>query len=58
MGKTVLPADEPLTLRLIRCTVTPRDGFEDIPLIAGTNLRQVELTETVLSGFADPKLDS
>lgn len=45
------PEEEPLTLRLLNCIITPMPGFEDIVLIEGSNIREVDLTGTDLSGF-------
>ncbi len=50
------PDNEPLTLRLRNCVITPRKGYEDIPFIEGENIRELELTDTELRGFTDPCL--
>ena len=50
------PQDEPLTLRMIDCTVTPREGCEDIPFLEGENVQKIELLHTSLSGFTNPTI--
>lgn len=50
------PEEEPLTLRMIDCVVTPMEGCEDIAFIEGENVAKIELTRTVLDGFTDPKI--
>jgi hypothetical protein len=51
------PENEPLTLRMINCTVTPKKGCENIALIEGKNLKEIDLTNTKLLGFTDPKIN-
>lgn len=50
------PEEEPLTLRLLNCTVTPKPGYEDIPVVEGENICEIDLTGTTLSGFLDPRI--
>ena len=50
------PPEEPLTLRLIDCLVTPLEGCEDIPFLEGENLQALQLTGTQLAGFTDPQI--
>jgi hypothetical protein len=50
------PPEEPLTLRLIDCLVTPMAGCEDIPFLEGENIQSLQLTGTQLPGFTDPKI--
>lgn len=50
------PEEEPLTLRMIDCVVTVREGYADIPFIEGTNVEKIELTRTSLDGFTDPQI--
>ena len=45
------PPEEPLTLRVNHCTVSPRKGYEDIDLITGENVKTVDLTGTEWCGF-------
>lgn len=47
------PKEEPVTLKLINCVVTPRCGYEPFPFIEGENIREVDLTKTTCSGFLD-----
>ena len=47
------PAEELLTLRMVGCTVTPRAGYEDIPLLAGESLPRTEGVEEAFRGFAN-----
>ena len=51
------PENEPFTLRMINCTVTPKNGCENIALIEGKNLKEIDLTNTKLLGFTDPKIN-
>ena len=50
------PEEEPLTLRMIGCTVTPLKGHEDIPFIEGKNIKEILLKNTNLSAFTDPQI--
>lgn len=50
------PIDEPLTLRMKNCVVTPREGFENIPFIIGENIEKIELVGTTLEKFAAPDI--
>ena len=49
--RLIAPPEEPLTLRMNRCVITPRVGYEDIPLIQGENVQKTEFIETRLDGF-------
>ena len=51
--RLIAPPEEPLTLRMNRCVITPRVGYEDIPLIQGENVQKTEFIETRLDGFGD-----
>ncbi len=50
------PPNEPLTLCMKDCTVTPRKGFEDIPFLEGENIKRITLTRVTVKGFANPKI--
>lgn len=50
------PQEEPLTLRMIDCVVTPMEGCEDMPFIEGENIKSIRLTRTRLPGFTDPRI--
>ena len=50
------PEEEPLTLRMKNCTVTAREGYEQIALVTGRHIRQIELDEVKLLRFVDPKI--
>ena len=50
------PPEEPLTLSMTDCVVTPLAGFENIPFIEGKNVQKIQLTRTDLTGFTDPKI--
>lgn len=47
------PKEEPITLKLVNCVVTPRCGYEAFPFVEGENIREVDLTGTTCSGFLD-----
>lgn len=47
------PEEEPLTFRMLGCTVTTREGCDPIPFAEGTNAK-LELTATALTGFTEP----
>ena len=47
------PKEEPVTLNLVNCVVTPRCGYEPFPFIEGEIIREVDLTGTTCSGFLD-----
>ena len=50
------PEEEPLSVTLRRCTVSPRKGCEDMPLIAATGVGEIRLDGVTLSGFTDPHI--
>ena len=50
------PREEPVSVRLRDCTVSARDGFEEIPLATGTNVRELRLEEVRLENFRDPAI--
>ena len=52
-NKLNAPKEEPVTLKLVNCVVTPRCGYEPFPFIEGENIREVDLTRTTCSGFLD-----
>ncbi len=51
------PKEEPVTMNLINCVVTPRDGYEPFPFITGENVRKIDLTGTEYSGFLDSAIE-
>lgn len=55
-SKITAPAEEPLTLRLLNCTITPLQGYENIPFIKGENICKLDLTGTDISAFAAPEI--
>jgi len=50
------PEEEPMTLRMKDCTVTPREGCEQIGFIVGKNVKTIELERVLPKGFSDPKI--
>lgn len=52
--KLECPAEEPLTVRMRRCTVVGRAGYEEIPFITGTNVATVELENTTFENLTSP----
>ena len=50
------PENEPLTLRMKDCRVTPRKGSENIAFLEGKNVRQILLERVDMAGFTDPKI--
>lgn len=51
------PDEEPLTLHLTKCVVTPREGCEQILLFEGKNVK-IEISESDFSGFVSPYIPS
>ena len=52
----VCPADEPLYLTLRNCTVSPREGSEDMTLITATGVGGIYLDGVRFVGFTDPHI--
>jgi len=51
------PEDEPLKLlRMKNCTVTGREGFEEIPLVTGTNVKRIELENVSIKNLTNPEI--
>ncbi len=50
------PDNEPLTFRMKNCAVSTGEGCENIPFITGKNVKSVELTETSIKGFIEPRI--
>ena len=48
--------NEPLSLCMKNCTVSPREGFENTTFIVGENIKEVQLINAALQGFSDPKI--
>lgn len=51
------PEDTPLSLYMKDCTVVGREGFEDIKLIVGNNVKKVELDRVLLENLKAPEID-
>lgn len=47
------PEEEPMELRMKDCTVTPREGCEQINFIVGKNVKSIELERVLPKGFSD-----
>ena len=52
----VCPEEEPLTLTLRGCTISPREGCEDIPLISARGVGKILFDGVRLTGFTDPRI--
>ena len=50
------PEQEPMSLRMKNCTITPREGFVQMPFLTGENLQTVQLEYTDLSAFENPQI--
>lgn len=51
------PEEDPLNLlQMKNCTVTGRRGFEDIPLITGTNVKKLELNHVTIKNLSNPEI--
>ena len=50
------PEEEPLHLTLRNCTVSPREGSEDMALITAKGVGEIFFDGVRLSGFADPHI--
>lgn len=50
------PKEDPLTVTMTDCTVSPRKGFEDIPFVTGEFLQEVRLDRVQISGFQNPRI--
>lgn len=51
------PDEEPLTLHLTKCVITLREGYEQITLFEGKNVK-IEISESDFSGFIAPYIPS
>lgn len=47
------PEEEPMELRMKDCTVTPREGCEQINFIVGKNVKSIKLERVLPKGFSD-----
>ena len=50
------PAEEPLKVTLRHCTLSPKEGYEDVPLITAHGLGELRLEGVRLLGFTDPHI--
>lgn len=50
------PEEEPLTLNMQDCFVSPREGFAEIPFMEGKNIKKVALKNVALDAFSDPQI--
>lgn len=50
------PEEEKLSFVMRNCTVTPREGFEDLPFLQGENVGKIELHKVSLAGFSAPEI--
>ncbi|MBR4866182.1 MAG: right-handed parallel beta-helix repeat-containing protein [Clostridia bacterium] len=52
--KIIADEAEPLTLTLKNCSLSPREGFESIPLATAIHHKAINLTDVRTEGFTDP----
>ena len=52
----VCPEEEPLQLTLRNCTVSPKAGCEDMPIISAKGVGEIKLEGVRISGFTDPHI--
>ena len=57
-GILTCPPEEPFHLTMRDCTVSPREGFQDIALFDGTGVGSITLENVTLEGFADPRISA
>lgn len=50
------PEEEPLSISLINCTVTTREGYEGIHVIEGENVREIKAQGTSFKGFSSTEV--
>ena len=48
------PAEEPLSLTLRNCTITPCEGYEKMPIFQGENVESIDAQGTSFTGFFNP----
>ena len=52
------PTEEPLTLRMLDCTLSAADAGGTLPLLSGTNVKDVVLERVKLYGFSADEIDA
>lgn len=57
-GLLTCPPEEPFHLTMRDCTVSPREGFQDIALFDGTGVGSITLENVTLEGFTDPRISA
>lgn len=50
------PKEEPLTLNMKNCIVSPREGSENIPFLEGENIKKLTLDGVSYVGFKNPQI--
>lgn len=50
------PENEPITLTMKNCAVTPREGFEGIAFLEGENVKRITFERVTMENFLDPKI--
>lgn len=50
------PEEEPLSVHFKNCTLIAGNSGEDVPVIVGSNVKQVKLERVKFQGFADPQI--
>jgi hypothetical protein len=50
------PANEPLTLTMKNCKITPREGWQDMHFIEGENVEKIHLQKVDMTAFKNPRI--